>query len=260
MAIETRSCEIGEEFTRLHTYALPGTYVLLSVSDNGVGMEQATLDRIFEPFFTTKETGRGTGLGLATVYGTVKQHGGFLNVSSKPGQGTVFRIYLPITAGVADPRPPVVSGVVIGGTETILVAEDHEALRELAHRTLVSQGYRVFLASNGREAVRLFEEHSREIGLVLLDVVMPILNGPDAYSEIRAIEPNVPAIFTTGYTAESASLNHKIEGGTIFLQKPYSPQALARAVRSTLDRVSEKGVGAEKNPLSTSQFEAKPRT
>ncbi|MFZ0420609.1 MAG: response regulator [Candidatus Sulfotelmatobacter sp.] len=235
LLIETQDVEISEDFSRVHSYAAPGRYVLLAVSDSGVGMDAATLDRIFEPFFTTKETGRGTGLGLATVYGTVKQHGGFVNVYSELGQGTTFRVYFPASSGVPELRAPVSSDRIVGGTEIILVAEDHEALRELAGRTLVSQGYRVLFASNGLEAVRVFEANSKDIRLVLLDVVMPVLGGPDAYSQMSAIRPDLPAIFTTGYTAESASLNHKIEEGAVFLQKPYSAQTLARAIRSTLD-------------------------
>jgi len=236
LLIETQQIEISEEFSRVHSYAAAGGYVLLAVSDTGVGMDAAILDRIFEPFFTTKETGRGTGLGLATVYGTVKQHGGFVNVYSEPGQGTTFRVYLPANSGIPEARrSSAFNEKVAGGVEAILVAEDHEALRELARHTLASFGYRVIFAHNGLEALRLFEANSTEIRLALLDVVMPLLSGPDAYSQMCAIKPGLPVIFTTGYTAESASLNHKIEKGAVFLQKPYSPQTLARAIRSTLD-------------------------
>jgi signal transduction histidine kinase len=235
LLIETQAVEISAHFCQVHSYAAPGKYVLLSVSDTGVGMDAATLDHIFEPFFTTKETGRGTGLGLATVYGTVKQHGGFVTACSEPGQGTIFRIYLPASPGVPEARPLARSGKVAGGTETILVAEDHEALRELARETLISHGYRVLFASNGLEAVRLFEANPKEIPLVLLDVVMPVMSGPEAYSHMCAIRPELRVIFTTGYAAESASLNHEIEEGGVFLQKPYSQEALARAIRSTLD-------------------------
>lgn len=238
LLIETQGIQIGEDFSRIHSYATPGLYVSLSISDTGAGMDAATLDRIFEPFFTTKETGRGTGLGLATVYGTVKQHGGFVNVYSEPGQGTTFRVYLHASSGAPEARcRPEFEQRVAGGTETILVAEDHEALRALAREALVSQGYRVIFASNGAEAVRLFEANSQDIRLALLDVVMPVLSGPEAYSQMCAIRPDLPVIFTTGYTAELASLNHKIEEGAVFLQKPYSPQTLARAIRNTLDSV-----------------------
>ncbi len=234
LIIETRNVEIDEDFCRAHSYGRPGSYVSLSVSDTGLGMDAATLDRIFEPFFTTKEMGRGTGLGLATVYGIVKQHDGFVNVYTEPGQGTTFRVYLPAAAGTPEPRPAAAPERVPNGTETILVAEDHEGLRELARHALASHGYRVILASNGLDAVRLFKTHSNEIQLALLDVVMPGLSGPEAYSQMCAVRADLPVIFTSGHTVESALLN--IKDGGVFLQKPYPPQILSRAVRDTLDR------------------------
>jgi len=236
IVIETSNVEIGEDFCRTHSYGHPGRYVLLSISDAGVGMDAATLDRIFEPFFTTKEMGKGTGLGLATVYGIVKQHGGFVNVYSEPGQGTTFHVYL-----LASPSSPEAIELAAsedaqkGGTETILVAEDHEGLRELVRQTLTSQGYSVILASNGRDAVRMFKAKSEEIRLVVLDVVMPFLSGPEAHSEMCAIRPGLPVIFMSGHVAESVSLNSRITAGAAFLQKPCTPQALSRTVRSALD-------------------------
>src|SRR2546426_3044117 len=236
IVIGTSNVEIGEDFCRTHSYGHPGRYVLLSVSDTGVGMDTATLDRIFEPFFTTKEMGKGTGLGLATVYGVVKQHGGFVNVYSEPGQGTTFHVYLPASSGSPEAIELATSeDAQKGGTETILVAEDHEGLRELVRRTLTSQGYSVILASNGRDAVRMFKVNSEEIRLVVLDVVMPFLSGPEVYSQMCAIKPDLPVIFMSGHVAESVSLNSKITAGAPFLQKPCTPQALSRTVRNTLD-------------------------
>jgi two-component system, cell cycle sensor histidine kinase and response regulator CckA len=234
LIIETRNVEIDEDFCRAHTYGRPGSYVSLSVSDTGLGMDAAILDRIFEPFFTTKEMGRGTGLGLATVYGIVKQHDGFVNVYSEPGQGTTFRVYLPATVGTPQSGPVAAPEGAPSGTETILVAEDHEGLRELARHALASQGYRVILASDGLDAVRLFKQHSNEIHLALLDVLMPGLSGPEAYQQMCAVRADLPVIFTSGHTSESPLL--KIKDGGIFLQKPYPPQILCRAVRNTLDR------------------------
>lgn len=236
LAIETKDVEVGEDLCKAHGYGQPGSYVLLAVSDTGIGMDSATLDRIFEPFFTTKEKGRGTGLGLSTVYGIVKQHDGFVNVRSEPGQGTTFRVYIPASLGAPEAFhvPAVVSGQ--GGSETILVAEDHAALRELACKTLEARGYEVILATNGAEAVRAFEASWDKIQLVVLDVSMPLLNGLEAYSQMCLMNPSLPAIFTTGHTSESASLGHHIEKGAVFLQKPYDPQSLGRAVRSRLDR------------------------
>src|SRR5207244_6715268 len=162
-------------YKRLHPSAVPGRYVLLRVFDTGTGMDAATLDQIFEPFFTTKEMGRGTGLGLATVYGIVKQHKGFIDVDSTPGQGTAFHIYLPLGNGPADqPERPMI-GALRGGTEGILIAEDNDDLREAAQEILVSLGYKVIEAKDGEEAVRAFEHHVNEMQLVVMDVVMPKL-------------------------------------------------------------------------------------
>jgi CheY-like chemotaxis protein len=235
LIIETQNADFDKEYCRLHAYVQPGSYVLLSVSDTGIGMDAATIERIYEPFFTTKEVGKGTGLGLATVFGIVRQHGGFINVYSEPGKGTTFRVYLPSDHGVPDPaktesdeRPP-------QGTETILLAEDHEGLRELAQETLEALGYRVVLATNGTEAVELFKANSDRIDLVILDVVMPGLSGPDAYLEMSGIRPKLGVVFATGYTAEAASLTSLVEKGATVLQKPYSAKTLSRAIRGVLE-------------------------
>lgn len=236
LVIKTSNLEITEPMLRIHSYSRLGRFVLLSVSDTGVGMDKATLDRIFEPFFTTKEIGRGTGLGLATVYGIVKQHDGFINVYSELGQGTTFHLYFPVHSGTAEVREKVESENAAGGQETILLAEDHAELRELARHSLSARGYRVITASNGEEALRLFILSAQQIQLVVLDVVMPGLSGPEVYSRIRAIKPGIAAIFTTGHAAESGSLNASLANGAVFLQKPYSPKSLARIVRHALDR------------------------
>lgn len=235
LIIETQNADLDEEYCRLHTYVQPGNYVLLSVSDTGTGMDAATIERIFEPFFTTKEVGKGTGLGLATVFGIVKQHGGFINVYSEPGKGTTFRVYLPSDHGVPDPAKVESDGQPSEGTETILLAEDHEGLRELAQETLEALGYHVVLATTGTEAVELFKTNSDQIDLVILDVVMPGLSGPDAYSEMSAIRPNLGVVFATGYTAESASLTSMVGKGATVLQKPYSAKTLSRAIRGVLE-------------------------
>jgi hypothetical protein len=238
LVIETRNVSVGNEFRRTHPYGRPGEYVLLSVSDTGAGMDKTTLDRIFEPFFTTKELGKGTGLGLATVYGIVKQHDGFVNVYSEPGSGTTFRAYLPAVDAVPDEAvSQPTAEYPVEGTETVLVVEDHEGLRELAVETLTSQGYRVILANHGEDAVRQFKDHLDEIQLIVMDVTMPRLNGPEAYAQISAIKSGVPIVFTTGHSAEAASLTSSIQAGAGFLQKPYGPQELGRAVRSALDAI-----------------------
>ena len=238
LIIETGEAVCDEKYCAAHSYARPGHYTMLTVTDSGTGMDAATLDRIFEPFFTTKEMGKGTGLGLATVYGIVSQHGGFLHVYSEVNVGTTFRIYLPV-APAAEKTPVHVedSQPVHGGPETILIAEDHEGLRELARETLANLGYDVVLACDGEEAVRLFRANRDRIDLLLLDVVLPKMNGPEAYARICADSRDVPVIFATGYSPEMTLLDNAQEKGLTVLQKPYVPRDLARRVRETLDRV-----------------------
>ena len=237
LMVETAKTSFDEEACKLQPLAHPGTYVMLSVTDTGIGMDAATLDRIFEPFFTTKELGKGTGLGLATVYGIVHQHGGFVHVYSEVKMGTTFRVYVPVsTAAVPSPTKPEESPQVEGGTETILVAEDHDGLRQLATETLSKLGYRVIAAADGDEAARAFRTHRETIHLALLDVVLPKLNGTEIYSRIAAEKPEMPVIFATGYSADFALLHKVQQQGLPLLQKPYSARELARKVRETLDR------------------------
>jgi signal transduction histidine kinase len=236
LIIETQNAEVDEEYCRLHPYAKQGSYVLLAVSDTGVGMDATTTARVFEPFFTTKEVGKGTGLGLATVFGVIKQHGGFIHLYSERGKGTTFRVYLPAGSGASEPRAPISSGQTPRGTETILLAEDNEGLREAAREMLEGLGYRVILASDGGQAVQLFKTNADRIDLAILDVVMPGLTGPDAYLQISIHQASTPVIFTTGYTAEAASLNSLVDKDALFLQKPYSLKSLGQMIRRVLDR------------------------
>jgi two-component system, cell cycle sensor histidine kinase and response regulator CckA len=229
--IVTKNVEVGEEFCRLHGYGIPGRYALLSVSDSGVGMDSTTVEHIFEPFFTTKEKDRGTGLGLATVYGIVKQHDGIITVNSEVGRGTTFDVYFPATTGEPGLQPTQLTPQLRLDTRMILVADDNAAILEFAGAALVSRGYRVILAKNGQEAVSLFTNRSNEIELVILDVDMPGLGGREAYSRMRAVVPGLLAIFTTGHSAETASLDSKIQEGAAFLQKPYDVDALHQSVR-----------------------------
>ncbi len=230
LVIETRNVEIDEEFCRKHTSSRPGSYVLLSVTDTGTGMDAATIEHIFEPFFTTKELGKGTGLGLATVYGVVRQHGGFVHVSSEPGAGTSFRIYLRSEDGEPDPLGDDNDEPARSGSETILLAEDHDGLRQSTREMLVALGYHVLVASNGAEAVRVFKEHSNRIDVLVFDVVMPDLTGPEAYAQIVIMQPDINMIFTTGYTNEAASLLSMVEKGACVLQKPYTAKKLTHVI------------------------------
>jgi len=239
LLIETEPVQIDEAYCRSYPYAKPGGYVVLSVSDTGTGMDAATRERIFEPFFTTKEPGKGSGLGLATAYGIVKQHGGFIQVYSELDYGTLFRVYLPTLgerlARSGEQTCVPVASCAARGTETILLAEDHDAIREMARQALATLGYRVLSASNGEEALKICETEVPD--LVILDVVMPRLNGPGLYRLLAKRFPGVPAIFTTGYTAEHASLEGR--NGAAVLQKPYNPGALVRLVREVLDKATQ---------------------
>jgi len=237
LTIETSNVSFDEAYCAAQPAARPGRYAMLSVSDTGTGMDAATLDRIFEPFFTTKEMGKGTGLGLATVYGIVRQHGGFVHVYSEVGLGSGFRVFLPCSSSaVATSDKQEDSAPVRGGDETILVAEDHEGLREIAREALATQGYQVVLACDGEQAVRAFASQPGRIDLVLLDVVLPKMNGPEAYARISNIRPDVPLIFATGYSADIDLLRKARLEGLPVLQKPYSPRDLARKVREALDQ------------------------
>jgi two-component system, cell cycle sensor histidine kinase and response regulator CckA len=237
LLIETQNVELDESYTQRHEYARPGRYAALSVSDTGIGMDEATMSRVFEPFFTTKEVGKGTGLGLATAYGIVKQHDGLIEVYSELDKGTMFRVYLPASGGKT--QGSVEAGkedAVRGGTETILVAEDHAGNREMVDEILRKLGYRVVVAKDGEEALEKFREKQSEIAMVLLDVVMPKMGGPEAYEKIRTLKPDVPVIFTSGYSERSARLASLTSQGAMLLQKPCGPKTLARKIREVLDR------------------------
>jgi two-component system, cell cycle sensor histidine kinase and response regulator CckA len=237
LIIETRNATIDDGYCASHPFAHPGEYAMLAVTDSGTGMDAATLDRIFEPFFTTKGHGKGTGLGLATVYGIVRQHGGFIHVYSEVNVGTTFHVYLPVSAQpVKSAERPVDSKPVQGGKEVILIAEDHEGLREIARESLSNLGYRIILATDGEQAVTEFLAHRNEIDLLLMDVVLPKLAGPEAYARIRESGADVPVIFATGYSADIALLERARSQSLPMLQKPYSPRDLARKVRDTLDQ------------------------
>ncbi len=243
LIIESSESSFDQPALVAQAHAKPGRYAVLTVTDSGTGMDAGTLDRIFEPFFTTKDLSKGTGLGLATVYGIVRQHGGFLHVYSEVGVGTTFRVYLPTTAAITASHVPADDAQPVrGGSGLILVAEDHEGLRELARETLEGLGYSVITARDGEEAVREFENHSAEIELLLFDVVLPKMNGPKAYARICALKPDVPIIFATGYSPEIELLQEVQRQGLAILQKPYVPRELGRKVREVLDRNAAKAL------------------
>ena len=229
---------LDASFTDFHQNQVPpGRYALLTVSDTGSGISKEYIDHIFEPFFTTKEVGKGTGLGMAIIYGIIKQHNGFINVYSEPGQGTTFRIYLPIhEAGSTAIGETVEASPPRGGNETILVAEDEPSVRALVSKILTSYGYTAILAEDGDDAVEKFTAHRDTIALLLLDVIMPKKNGRDAYEEIRRIVPDMKALFTSGYTADFFESRGRPEEGVELIMKPVQPMELLRMVREMLDR------------------------
>jgi len=238
LEVRTVSVEVDDSACYRHKEAKPGLYVRLSVCDTGTGMDAATILRIFEPFFTTKEVGKGTGLGLAVVYGIVKQHGGFIHVDSELARGTQFHVFFPAAADKKKAMKPTIAPQtsVRGGKETVLIVEDHDALCEIASTTLEGLGYRVRIAHDGEEAVREFQAHRGEIGLVLLDVMLPRLSGLEVYDYINGERPDVPVLFVTGYSAGTEML-HSIQRRNLpLLQKPYGPRDLAQRVRDALDR------------------------
>ncbi len=241
LTIETSNVELDESYRRQYPYVQCGKYVEVRVSDTGSGMDEATCAHIFEPFFTTKEVGHGTGLGLSMAYGIVKQHDGHINVYSEVGHGTTFKIFLPVAEKAAEKEALAVQLPLLGGTETILVAEDEDTLRGLARDVLEGLGYTVLLAKNGEDAVKVYEENRHRVDLLLLDVVMPRMGGWDAYKRIREMGGDVPLIFMTGYSSETVQSrfvkqNKSMEElGAMVLQKPYNVEGLGRKVREVLD-------------------------
>jgi CheY-like chemotaxis protein len=227
------TAERDESYARLYEEAPAGRYVMLEVSDSGVGIDEETRQRIFEPFFTTKGTGMGTGLGLSTVQGIVAQSGGHISVDSEPGNGTTFRIYLPALYGAADCTEETAPARVVGGRETVLVVEDQAAVREFVAAALKSYGYRVIQADSAGEALSFCEREER-IDLVLTDVVMPNLSGQNLAASLRRHRPEIKVLFMSGYT-ETRVLDHGALGGDAhFIEKPFSPEELAGKVRAVL--------------------------
>ncbi len=236
LMIETEMIEVDESYCRFYPGLLPGRYAVLSVSDTGCGMDTETRERIFEPFFTTKELGKGTGMGLATVYGIIKQHGGFIHVYSEPGEGSLFRVYLPAMrekAPEAGPGAPLTLSLAeLRGTETILLAEDHESIREMARQALVGFGYRVLSANDGEEALRLCR--AERPSLAVLDVIMPKMGGLATAARLAERFPEIAILFTSGYSQDLTPVESP-EANRRYLQKPYSPTTLGRLVREILD-------------------------
>jgi two-component system, cell cycle sensor histidine kinase and response regulator CckA len=232
--ISTNIFAMNEEFVLTHGYGRPGKYALITFSDSGCGMDEETRLRIFDPFFTTKEIGRGTGLGLAVVHGILKQHGGFVDLYSEPGKGTVFNIYLPLTDSASEEIEVTTPIERRGGTETILIAEDDASLRKLSGTVLTHFGYRIIEAVDGEDAILKFSQNSDAIELVILDCIMPKKNGGEAYESINRLKPGIKTIFMSGYADESFPYRELFDK-TAFIRKPMKPDELLHVVRETLD-------------------------
>jgi two-component system cell cycle sensor histidine kinase/response regulator CckA len=235
LTIETANVTIDEGYCRTHADAKPGRYVMLAVSDNGTGMDASVKEHVFEPFFTTKERGKGTGLGLAMVYGAVAQHGGHVEVYSEPGRGTTFKVYLPRVDDAVQSPVPAGKEIARRGSETIWLVEDADPLRTLATRLLGRQGYRVQAFRDGGEALAALATFADPIHLLLTDVVMPGMNGQTLAEQMWVVRPELKVLFTSGYT-ENVVVHHGVlKKGIHFLPKPYTPDVLADRVRRVLD-------------------------
>ncbi|MGE5569217.1 MAG: PAS domain S-box protein [Rhodospirillales bacterium] len=239
ITIETAAAQLDTKYSKTHLGVRPGDYVLIAVSDTGHGMDAETKRHIFEPFFTTKEPGRGTGLGLATVYGIVKQSGGEVWVYSEPGQGTTFKVYFPRVNEAESPAERATPAEESRGAETVLVVEDEEGVRELIAEMLRQRGYTVLTAENGVEALRVSAQYPDPIHLLVTDVVMPQMSGKQLADTLAPLRPGIKVLYLSGYTEYSALHHGVLEPGFEFLGKPFSRETLARKVRQVLDGPSE---------------------
>lgn len=237
LTITSEVVKLTDVFTKVNGYGEHGKYVLISISDTGIGMDEDTQRRIFEPFFTTKEVGKGSGLGLSIVYGIVKQHNGYINVESKPGRGTTFKIYLPLVKTNTEETQsfPQSQQFPLDGTETILLAEDEKEIRILTKLLLKDAGYRVIEAVDGYDTINKFMGNKDTIDLLLLDVIMPKKNGQKAYEEIREIRPDIKALFMSGYSDNSVNRKIIFGKGLHFISKPFSQAMLLKSIRKILD-------------------------
>ncbi|MDO8723082.1 MAG: ATP-binding protein [Syntrophales bacterium] len=233
--VATERIRLDEEFVARHGYGVPGLYAMITVRDTGIGMDVETQHRIFEPFFTTREVGKGTGLGLSVVYGIIKQHDGYNNAYSEVGMGTTFRIYLPVIASAASEEERTAAEPPERGTETILLAEDNEVLRNLTLSVLQEFGYTVIVAKDGEEAVNKYKENRERIRLLLFDLVMPKKNGKEAYDEIREMTPGIKVIFVSGYAPDIIRQRKLLEDNVAVIHKPVLPSDILKKVRSVLD-------------------------
>jgi CheY-like chemotaxis protein len=235
LVIEVGLGEMDDAYVKIHGYGEPGKYVMITVTDTGTGMDEVTKQKIFEPFYTTKEVGKGTGLGLSIVYGIIKQHKGYINVYSEKDRGTTFRIYLPLIKAEDSANEKKQAFEPARGTETILVIEDDDRVRQFTKTALEIFGYKIVEAVDGEDALRKFDEHRDDVQLILLDVIMPKKNGAEVYNEIKKIRPDIKVIFSSGYPGDVLTDKGIIKEKMNFLSKPISPHDLLSKVREVLD-------------------------
>jgi two-component system cell cycle sensor histidine kinase/response regulator CckA len=235
LVIETENVVLDEDYCKTHLETAPGHYVLLTVSDSGQGMDRETLEHIFEPFYTTKRPGEGTGLGLAMVYGIVKQHQGYVTCYSEPGRGTTFKIYFPALVSGSQSEEALVKPVPRGGSETILLVDDEALIRDLGGRILTRAGYRVLTAVNGRDALEVYTTGRQDISLVILDLIMPEMGGKQCLEEILKIDTQERVLIASGYSVTGSSNEALAVGAKGFVNKPYDMRELLTTVREVLD-------------------------
>ncbi len=233
--IETSNVSLSDEYLRTHLGTQPGHYVLLTFSDTGVGIEPYVLDRIFEPFFTTKTNGEGTGLGLSMVHGIVSQHGGYVRCYSEPGRGTSFKIYFPVSAGEFISDLTLTREMPAFGTETILLVDDDDRIRDMGRQMIEIGGYEVIVARSGEEALVIYATKRAEISLVILDLNMPGMGGTRCLEELLRINPDIRVIVASGYSSNGLAKDEKGIGERGFISKPYDAKGILTAIRKVLD-------------------------
>jgi CheY-like chemotaxis protein len=232
--IQTENVIIDENYIKPYRIEL-GKYIKISVTDTGIGMDEATQQRIFEPFFTTKEMGRGTGLGLASVYGIIKNHGGFINVYSEEGVGTTFNFYLPASKDKVLEQKKLLAKPVLKGSETILLVDDENLIIDVSQNILKLLGYNVFVARDGKEAIQAYKKNQDKIDIVILDMIMPGMNGGEVYNKMIEINPDIKVLLSSGYSLNEQSAEILERGCNDFIQKPFNMMDISEKIRKILD-------------------------
>jgi len=239
LIIKTERVYASLQYVKTHPWVKPGKYVLLSVSDTGKGMDKNTIQRIYDPFFTTKEPGKGTGLGLSMVYSLVKQHKGLIHTSSELGKGTIVEILIPIRKEKVKYTHREKKKIKFGGGETILIVEDEGIVRNMMKEALISKGYKIFTASDGKDGLKIYKKHKEEINLIITDLIMPELSGEDLYKKLSAIKEDIPFIFISGYPPTDINARISRKKGIVYLSKPFTLDDLFSRISGILKKDNE---------------------